>query len=83
MKEEINKLLTGLILAVDCEFKWGNWSQCPVTCGGGTQSREKIIIRNATHGGSECKAPFNDTQECNQQKCPGMVHVVPPWYWVP
>ena len=50
---------------------WGAWDNCSVTCGGGTQGREKIITQNATHGGNECEAPFTVTQNCNMQLCAG------------
>ena len=73
VREEISKFLIGLLIAVDCEFKWTDWSQCTATCGGGTQWRLKNITQNAAYGGSDCKEPFNKTQECNLQSCPGML----------
>ena len=73
VREEISKLLIGLIIAVDCESKWDDWSPCTATCGGGTQWRAKVITQNATHGGRECEEPFNETQNCNMQSCPGML----------
>ena len=50
---------------------WGAWDNCSVTCGGGTQGREKIVTQNATNGGNECQAPFTETQNCNMQICAG------------
>jgi hypothetical protein len=46
---------------------WGAWSECSVSCGGGTQSREKQRLADATNGGT-CSG---ETQErsCQRKPC--------------
>ena len=56
---------------VDCTWNaWAAWATCSVTCGGGTQERNRT--KNAAqHGGANCTSQSNDTQSCNSQECPG------------
>ena len=44
--------------------KWGSWSQCTKTCGGGTKSRS----RSVTQEGADCPL-LSSTDECNRQEC--------------
>ena len=60
--------------AVPCEWDYGSFGQCSVTCGGGTKSRFPIIIRPAQHGGYCPVHVLNeipDTVSCNSNPCPG------------
>ncbi|KAG7296503.1 hypothetical protein JYU34_020277 [Plutella xylostella] len=70
-----------------CPYKWyvGEWSSCPVSCGGGVRSRRVVCARSANvtqadtyepGRGSEpgCVSPApRATQPCNQQPCPRWV----------
>jgi hypothetical protein len=49
--------------------EWGSWSECNKTCGGGTQSRTRIVTQQALYGGSTCP-PLTQTQACNTNECP-------------
>ncbi|XP_020625947.1 SCO-spondin-like isoform X2 [Orbicella faveolata] len=51
---------------------WGNWSQCSVTCGGGSQTRSRSCTKPpAAHGGKSCMGPKEMTQDCNKDVfCP-------------
>ena len=35
----------------DCIFHWGEWTECDVTCGLGTQERVYFLDQEATNGG--------------------------------
>jgi hypothetical protein len=47
---------------------WDDWSDCTVSCGGGTKTRERTVTADAQHGGS-CP-DLDDSEECNKDGCP-------------
>lgn len=50
---------------VDCQVKWGNWSNCSALCGtNGTVTRTATIITNPSNGGTACPS-LVQTQPCN------------------
>eukprot|EP01046_Picozoa_sp_COSAG06_P010573 COSAG06_NODE_579_length_14027_cov_2.460942_5_plen_3130_part_00 len=56
---------------VDCAGEWGQWGDCSVPCGNGTQTRIFVVSTEPQHGGAEC--PEHDTsqaQVCNPEPCP-------------
>jgi hypothetical protein len=53
-----------VISPIDCQ--WSDWSECSLSCGGGTQTR--IIETYPSNGGQECGNKA--TQDCNTQNCP-------------
>ena len=56
---------------VSCQGGWSAWGGCSEECGGGTQSREYRITRQAGAGGADCPHNADDLQEqpCNIQEC--------------
>ena len=64
-------------LAVHCEWEWGSYSVCSVSCGNGVRTRFPIITKQAKHGGRPCPLSVrrNDTesQACGGTGCPGMI----------
>jgi hypothetical protein len=53
---------------VDCELgAWSPWAECSRTCGGGTQSRDRVVI-TAPKGGTPCGAQ-TETQICHMEAC--------------
>ena len=56
---------------VDCAGEWGEWGDCSLPCGNGTQTRSFVVLQEPQHGGAEC--PDHDTsqsQACNVDPCP-------------
>ena len=54
----------------DCVMSdWSSWSTCSKTCGGGTQTRTRTVVKPAANGGQEC-GTLTETQSCNTQACP-------------
>lgn len=47
---------------LDCQFSWGTWSPCIVTCGNGTQIRHAILKALPKCGGKDC--PTVETMKC-------------------
>ncbi|XP_015268441.1 PREDICTED: SCO-spondin [Gekko japonicus] len=51
---------------------WSPWSDCPVTCGRGTQIRTRACINPPPrNNGSPCPGPETQAQNCTAQPCPG------------
>jgi len=57
---------------VDCEWSsWMPWTQCSVTCGGGSQTRVRFPNNPAAaYGGADCVGDDEECQDCNLQPCP-------------
>eukprot|EP01065_Artemidia_motanka_P022088 TRINITY_DN26304_c0_g1_i1.p1 TRINITY_DN26304_c0_g1~~TRINITY_DN26304_c0_g1_i1.p1 ORF type:complete len:2616 (+),score=645.94 TRINITY_DN26304_c0_g1_i1:60-7850(+) len=54
----------------DCRVgEWGTWSDCTALCGGGTQSRNRIVVLQPLPGGAACPA-LSEWRVCNAQLCP-------------
>jgi hypothetical protein len=55
---------------VDCVMsEWGPWGACSASCGGGVQSRSRLILQPPANGGKAC-GPISETQACALQPCP-------------
>lgn len=49
---------------------WSVWSACSVTCGGGTQTRNRTCTNPApANGGTTCTGLTTQTQSCNMNAC--------------
>jgi hypothetical protein len=56
---------------VNCAGEWGEWGDCSIPCGNGTQTRSFVVLQEPQHGGAQC--PDHDTsqnQGCNIEPCP-------------
>lgn len=57
--------------AVDGKWQsWASWGGCSVTCGGGTQRRERVCS-GPFFGGAACQGPQDEYRQCSAQRCPG------------
>ncbi|ESO92403.1 hypothetical protein LOTGIDRAFT_120936 [Lottia gigantea] len=57
---------------IDGNWKpWQEWQQCNVTCGGGTQIREREC-QLPKYGGATCMGSSVEPRECNTHNCPSM-----------
>lgn len=51
--------------------KWGSYSPCSKTCGGGTHFRERSCTNpRPANGGADCAGSAKETSDCNTQACP-------------
>ncbi|KAL5016463.1 hypothetical protein ScPMuIL_006052 [Solemya velum] len=48
---------------------WTQWDDCTVTCGGGTQMRNRTCI-GPFHNGADCPDKGLDVRMCNEDPCP-------------
>ena len=58
---------------VDCIWSDGfsAWSDCPVTCGEGVQSRHRQVLQAAQNGGKDCEGDGEQLRKCGERPCPG------------
>ncbi|XP_065934945.1 uncharacterized protein [Magallana gigas] len=50
--------------------EWSSWTECTVTCGGGTSMRRRTCTNpSPQHGGKQCEGEANVTVECNTNSC--------------
>ena len=50
---------------------FGDWSECSMSCGGGTKSRSRTCTSPApANGGAECEGDAEETESCNTEPCP-------------
>jgi hypothetical protein len=58
--------------------EWLSWGACSASCGGGTQSRKKPVLTEASLGGSPCSKSMEMVRTCGATPCP--VHcALGPW----
>ena len=63
------------ICAVDCEVTdWGKWSGCSVTCGNGTETRNRSVTVQQEYLGKECP-DLVESRACNPDPCPGLMMI--------
>ncbi|KAJ8277520.1 hypothetical protein GJAV_G00076090, partial [Gymnothorax javanicus] len=61
--------------SIDCRVDggwtpWSVWSDCPVTCGRGTQIRTRACINPPPrNNGTHCPGPEREAQDCNVPPC--------------
>lgn len=57
---------------VDCLFSvWSGWSACPVSCGGGQNTRSRSIQEHARGHGKVCEGALLEASACGDVQCPG------------
>ena len=57
--------------SVDCEVsEYGPWSECSVTCGTGTETRNRDVTVAPLYQGAECP-PLSENRTCTKDPCPG------------
>uniref|UniRef100_A0A2K6S4U1 Adhesion G protein-coupled receptor B1 n=1 Tax=Saimiri boliviensis boliviensis TaxID=39432 RepID=A0A2K6S4U1_SAIBB len=48
---------------------WASWGSCSVTCGAGSQRRERVCS-GPFFGGAACQGPHDEYRQCGTQRCP-------------
>eukprot|EP01071_Lankesteria_metandrocarpae_P000051 Lankesteria_metandrocarpae@DN1008_c0_g1_i1.p1 len=59
-------------LCTDCVYgPWGEWSDCDVTCGTGTQVRQRTALAGQGQGVTTCQTPVetSDSGVCEMPRC--------------
>uniref|UniRef100_A0A452RVF6 Uncharacterized protein n=1 Tax=Ursus americanus TaxID=9643 RepID=A0A452RVF6_URSAM len=69
--EKQTKFCNIALCPVDGKWQsWASWGGCSVTCGGGTQRRERVCS-GPFFGGAACQGPQDEYRQCSAQRCPG------------
>ncbi|XP_051833605.1 papilin isoform X2 [Antechinus flavipes] len=50
--------------------RWGEWSRCSRTCGGGVSFQERHCYSQRKDGSSSCIGPTRNYRSCNTESCP-------------
>jgi len=54
----------------DCLLsKWSPWSDCTLNCGGGQQTKTRMVIQGAADGGKGCSKVLKKIRGCNEFLC--------------
>ena len=62
--------------SVDGGWSEPEWSECSVTCGGGTQTRIRTCTNPApAYGGLDCQGESSEIKDCNSKDCPGRIYI--------
>lgn len=55
---------------IDCQVSdFTGWTECSLSCGGGEQTRTRVVDVNVAYGGTVCPA-LSELQRCNEHECP-------------
>merc|ERR1711871_1102031 len=55
---------------IDCKVsEWSLWTACNRSCGGGSKTKTRTMIRSAQFEGAACPA-LQEMKPCNQEHCP-------------
>ena len=54
--------------------QWSEWAECSVSCGGGSQDRNRDCT-GPFYGGLECPGNDSETRDCNTHHCPSKIHL--------
>ena len=72
---KINRYYKTSVFGGWSEFE--EWSECSVTCGGGSQTRTRPCDNpEPAHGGLDCQGGNSASQDCNDRNCPGEMNSI-------
>lgn len=56
---------------VDCSYSdWTAWQSCSISCGEGSQKRDRVVRIEPSHGGAPCTGDLEEAQSCTEKPCP-------------
>lgn len=62
------------LFSVDCVLSiWTSWSECSVSCGGGSQARYRSILTQPECNGKQCDQELVQHQQCNENCIHGLM----------
>ena len=57
---------------MDCIWaEWSSFSECTKSCGGGFQTKSRVVATLPLYGGAACEGDAFESNVCNAEACPG------------
>ena len=63
----------------DWDCHWSDWTEeaaCSKSCGGGTKTMRRNIVRNSSGNGLACTGEASRLADCNEFLCPGVLAAI-------
>ena len=63
----------------DWDCHWSDWTEeaaCSKSCGGGTKTMKRNIVRNSSGNGLACTGEASRLADCNEFLCPGILAAI-------
>lgn len=61
-------------------MRWSDWTECSLSCGGGSQGKNRTCF-GPYFGGLPCVGNETEVQSCNDQPCPGKYIITYQEHW--
>lgn len=55
---------------INCQMgEWSEWGRCSASCSGGSQARDREVLKHPANGGIHCEEVLREVRGCNRAPC--------------